>query len=531
MVHPDQPSLFSADELPARRDEGWELPDTGRVPRSEEGLEIAASLQLELSAHCIRFIAALGDVGVEPSLSIRRQLTAEISRLSGGFQLLLEGAVEPDEAPEAVTETRLVWERMNELRKGILGSLPPGPARAVAEREAELADVPVEELDDGTEDDEDVDLGNEDASWFDEILGHRLEQTLRENHEERPLPPSLLFRTLLSALPVEWLDAICETVDIRHHPLRKEREKALVSHLTDPDGLDGVLQQLAPEEIDALRFLLERDGVCKAVLLTRRFGADSGDRHFWTEAPPASVLGQLRLRGLAFVGRMVHGKQNCRTAAIPTELRQPLTAALDDFEIGDFDSDAMLRSAGRTAASWCEGAFPVPDDPAFIDEGRELSVDVVLSVAELMASYQGELPREWTASALMECLTEDVPRKISADDDYFDVIPDAMCTVLEYAADAGELERGRELARLVASEARAIRQAGRDPKQWGMAKTVFMAAQAEGVDPMDPQQMDGFIERWNERAAPPPVPLRSTKVGRNQPCPCGSGKKFKRCCG
>ena len=26
-------------------------------------------------------------------------------------------------------------------------------------------------------------------------------------------------------------------------------------------------------------------------------------------------------------------------------------------------------------------------------------------------------------------------------------------------------------------------------------------------------------------------PLRSTKVGRNEPCPCGSGKKFKKCCG
>ena len=23
----------------------------------------------------------------------------------------------------------------------------------------------------------------------------------------------------------------------------------------------------------------------------------------------------------------------------------------------------------------------------------------------------------------------------------------------------------------------------------------------------------------------------STKVGRNEPCPCGSGKKFKKCCG
>ncbi len=28
----------------------------------------------------------------------------------------------------------------------------------------------------------------------------------------------------------------------------------------------------------------------------------------------------------------------------------------------------------------------------------------------------------------------------------------------------------------------------------------------------------------------PPTSVQA-KVGRNQPCPCGSGKKFKRCCG
>ncbi len=30
-----------------------------------------------------------------------------------------------------------------------------------------------------------------------------------------------------------------------------------------------------------------------------------------------------------------------------------------------------------------------------------------------------------------------------------------------------------------------------------------------------------------------PAPIRSThpKVGRNDPCPCGSGKKYKQCCG
>ena len=28
-----------------------------------------------------------------------------------------------------------------------------------------------------------------------------------------------------------------------------------------------------------------------------------------------------------------------------------------------------------------------------------------------------------------------------------------------------------------------------------------------------------------------PAPQRAHKVGRNEPCPCGSGKKYKRCCG
>jgi len=28
-----------------------------------------------------------------------------------------------------------------------------------------------------------------------------------------------------------------------------------------------------------------------------------------------------------------------------------------------------------------------------------------------------------------------------------------------------------------------------------------------------------------------PAPVRVTKIGRNEPCPCGSGKKYKKCCG
>lgn len=38
----------------------------------------------------------------------------------------------------------------------------------------------------------------------------------------------------------------------------------------------------------------------------------------------------------------------------------------------------------------------------------------------------------------------------------------------------------------------------------------------------------------DEDPLPPPVePIKSEKseVGRNDPCPCGSGKKYKKCCG
>ncbi len=30
---------------------------------------------------------------------------------------------------------------------------------------------------------------------------------------------------------------------------------------------------------------------------------------------------------------------------------------------------------------------------------------------------------------------------------------------------------------------------------------------------------------------PPKTVVAENKIGRNQPCPCGSGKKYKKCCG
>lgn len=40
-----------------------------------------------------------------------------------------------------------------------------------------------------------------------------------------------------------------------------------------------------------------------------------------------------------------------------------------------------------------------------------------------------------------------------------------------------------------------------------------------------------FVKEDMAQGPKPPVKNTAPKVGRNDPCPCGSGKKFKKCCG
>jgi len=41
-------------------------------------------------------------------------------------------------------------------------------------------------------------------------------------------------------------------------------------------------------------------------------------------------------------------------------------------------------------------------------------------------------------------------------------------------------------------------------------------------------QHDGSCDHDHHHHHPPP--RRVVKIGRNEPCPCGSGRKYKKCC-
>lgn len=47
-----------------------------------------------------------------------------------------------------------------------------------------------------------------------------------------------------------------------------------------------------------------------------------------------------------------------------------------------------------------------------------------------------------------------------------------------------------------------------------------------GFEPDKPEDISDLEKLLN-----PPQIVKSDKTGRNAPCPCGSGKKYKKCCG
>lgn len=47
-----------------------------------------------------------------------------------------------------------------------------------------------------------------------------------------------------------------------------------------------------------------------------------------------------------------------------------------------------------------------------------------------------------------------------------------------------------------------------------------------GVEPDEEEDLTDLERKLN-----PPIQREATKIGRNKPCSCGSGKKYKKCCG
>jgi len=57
-------------------------------------------------------------------------------------------------------------------------------------------------------------------------------------------------------------------------------------------------------------------------------------------------------------------------------------------------------------------------------------------------------------------------------------------------------------------------------------------SRAEEREVQEKKEQEVYYNRGDEEGAATKSPVRADdKSGRNEPCPCGSGKKYKKCCG
>jgi hypothetical protein len=238
--------------------------------------------------------------------------------------------------------------------------------------------------------------------------------------------------------------------------------------------------------------------------------------------------------------------------ALDPLVRRFLDSADDDDVLHETLMDAIPLVGGIDAVPAVEAAFPATDT-AFRDYAGELLGRVKHPAAEaaLLRLLDRPLPtrvRESLAIGLSDLIPTDglpVLRRMVLNREYdpkfVELDRDLVECALMTGADFPELGHLREevVAREIERERRLEaldRNSGyfgdetddaddADDDLVGMTDTRDLLDQYDTGLPAPPPDLD-------DQYPPITAPLRHTdpKVGRNDPCPCGSGKKYKKCC-
>jgi len=170
------------------------------------------------------------------------------------------------------------------------------------------------------------------------------------------------------------------------------------------------------------------------------------------------------------------------------------------------------------------------------EEQQQLAKDIVLTFAEIMYTQLGLRPSHWEVETLTECCLVIFPHQIGASEDYFDSISPVLSSFLDFLEHEELLLDAAALAEAVREIENEISEVAKDPSNWGIAKTFVMLAEESGIDITDEDELHKFMDVFNQQILGIPesggrIQRHGPKVGRNDPCPCDSGKKYKQCCG
>jgi len=217
----------------------------------------------------------------------------------------------------------------------------------------------------------------------------------------------------------------------------------------------------------------------------------------------------------------------------------------------EYDPQAEMQAIHKLVGGWFDAFVGSPQYQRLTETEGDKAPGIVRYFAEYSFRYIGAAPEQWNPGVVTECCLEIMPRKMSAGLAFFQAVAPVLSAFFDFLADRNLLSKAGDLSKVVAELNEDIVAASQDERNWGPSKGFIMAAERAGVDTCEENALRRFMIENNfrqiarmeaaqagSRSLPPSIagpamPVRHSQVkpGRNDPCPCGSGKKFKKCCG
>jgi hypothetical protein len=211
-----------------------------------------------------------------------------------------------------------------------------------------------------------------------------------------------------------------------------------------------------------------------------------------------------------------------------------------------YDIDGNEYLVPLVATLMPDGTAPLDEAQALL-EAPEISIWLRVDIARVlwMRAEKGVLPREELISRLRQALGRERAFQLVGDvEARNDHLTTVLLSLLAMLGDAESIPLIQPLF-----DEQLI-----DPWHWGGEAedfAVYMRGEKTWVEEDSPDWVDdaaAFVKdhffqplaplpKKSKKFAPPdelvnePIVRDGPKIGRNDPCPCGSGKKYKKCCG
>ncbi len=174
--------------------------------------------------------------------------------------------------------------------------------------------------------------------------------------------------------------------------------------------------------------------------------------------------------------------------------------------------------------------------PSFMKLGHNEKKEaefIITGFGEMMYNYFLMRPACWNARRSVECAVDRMPAKVMADDSFFEAIEPVLVSFMIFCAGKGYVPDGEYIAARFENITERIMEEAEDEESWSMGKSVLKDAQSRGYDLSKKKDIEAFLKEYNKdkEILYSQSKNKVEKPGRNDPCPCGSGKKYKKCCG